>query len=782
MQGALNVLQLQVEAESFAELSGLGDHFREVDVVKYADLSTPLYMTDLNETSGDPVDIKKNNWWAEAIHAQPAWDYIDSKTDKPDDYKKIKVAVLEKGKLDKKDDIIDSDSVDVLPVKGTKHTDNHATLVTKIIAADHDPDEIRGVAAGEVDVKFTSMGKHILNDVKIKEGMWKNAKDEDGNVITELFIISLIKSNLEIGVEIFNNSWGFVPDSKALWKEKVKDDSDSEYRKYRAAYQKTSDDVSADLIIAMDELLNNKGKQYDFLIVQSAGNGYSRADEEELSYCSGIATKYTGSFANINDKTYHEALDKLKVDRLDTKLEDILNHIIVVGGAKQTKYGYASPEWAGFGDAVDIVGPAEHLIIDSNKGYDGTSFSAPMVTGTVALIWSEDRDMTGPEVKERLIKGSTMNVWGRNGEKELYPMLNVAGALGIKTDDSVSLPSHNYEDLLETYRTAVTEKWNPIELMEQGLGPSQLNTDFLPEDYGYALMDINNDGVDEMIAGVNFEDGESWIQEIYTIIHETPVKIFASGIRHSAEIHCDGTIEEIAVTSIPEGISEHSFYELGITGIKELKNGYEENAASETYKKLEEPGESGESMTLDEVKGLISRYEATQRINPSFTPFIIKDDEQLVISDEGIEDIVRKSYSMIEKPLGEVYLGELFENYYDYADGQNLYNSGIDTKLDFYKDVHEIFYPEVMDLAIENGMEFLINEAFALFWQPTEPISFYGPAYDLEVLRKDDVSFTVRQTKEIGPQDIGGTSYHIVFIIDYVKEDGKWLFAGAKKQ
>lgn len=233
------------------------------------------------------------------------------------------------------------------------------------------------------------------------------------------------------------------------------------------------------------------------------------------------------------------------------------------------------------------------------------------------------------------------------------------------------------------------------------------------------------------------------------------------------------------MTALGEGVSEAGYYKLSHDGIKSLKEGYEENAKHGTYKKLTEQRESMEEMGEEEVKRLGWKYEAIEVIEPSFTPFV---SEEVELSDDEIEDVVRGSYSELETSLREIYLGNLFEQYSDSLDGQKVWKSGVDANLPFYQDVHNVLYPEVEDLAVEDGMEFLINEAYSLFWQPTESVSFYGPAYDLEVLAKESERFRVKQTKEIGSQDIGGTSYDIVYVIDYVKKDGKWMFAGAKKQ
>ena len=134
---------------------------------------------------------------------------------------------------------------------------------------------------------------------------------------------------------------------------------------------------------------------------------------------------------------------------------------------------------------------------------------------------------------------------------------------------------------------------------------------------------------------------------------------------------------------------------------------------------------------------------------------------------------MKENYGKLEVILLEENINELYDKHYEIEDGQKIWESGVDPNGPFYEDVYELLYPKVKDLVAKEGMESLINEKYSLFWQPPAPISFYGPyEYDLEVLTKDNERFKVKQTKEIGPQDVGGDAYNLIYIIDYVKEDG----------
>ncbi|HSJ37577.1 MAG TPA: S8/S53 family peptidase [Planococcus sp. (in: firmicutes)] len=787
MQGSINMLQIQVEEVSLKELNHLADRLEKDSLVKFAGSSTPSFISDLNSNDvvtdseqADEANPGGYNWWAEAINAYSAWDYMD---ENEEEFEDVKVVVLESGKLDEKDDSINKKKVTVMPpanVKGRIYENKpHAKLVTKIIAAEKNSETIRGVAEPIAEIDFISMGNvspdEILGGIEASNNGSKS----------EAEIIGQLKTIIEDDdLVVINNSWGNPPDSETKWNEEENwFNRLSGYDEYLKATKESNDEISEQLIIALDGLLQS-GRD-NFLIIQSAGNGYSRTKNEVWDEATSLEAKYTGLYTNINKDTYKE-VSKL----VEAGLDEILNHIIIVGGAEQTsgKNAYQSPDWVSYGAAVDIAAPASDLFIDRDKEvgsykcplFCGTSFAAPMVSGAAALAWSYNPEMKAGEIKELLLDSAKEKVVETKGDKDSYPMLDMTAFLNAHPF---------YNSMIETYRTAINEQWGQSELVQKGLGPLNYDLQSLSSDYGYELRDINGNGKLELVLGVYREDGEAEIHEIYTLQNEKPIKLFEVGLRTNVNIYKDGTIKTCSSVQVGT-IIQCTFYQLNDDGTQQWQAEFEKSTGEDpVYKSLTDPDGLMAEVGIETIN---EKYKESDIIGHSFIPFVLnKEDEggELAevkknpeLSDDEIDYIMRENYRKLEMSLSGVYINNLFDTYYSLEDGQRIWDTGVNPNDPFYKDIYELLYPEVKELAVQEGMEFLINEAYSIFWQPTAPGSFYGPSYDLEVLTKDSGKFKVKQTKEIGPQDIGGTSYEIKYIIDFVKEDDKWKFAGAEKQ
>ncbi|RQW02931.1 MAG: hypothetical protein EH225_07775 [Calditrichaeota bacterium] len=65
--------------------------------------------------------------------------------------------------------------------------------------------------------------------------------------------------------------------------------------------------------------------------------------------------------------------------------------------------------FSNFGSKIDLVAPGAEILssgpADSYGQYNGTSFSAPMVSGVLALLWSADPLLADAEIKSRLLSG-----------------------------------------------------------------------------------------------------------------------------------------------------------------------------------------------------------------------------------------------------------------------------------------------------------------------------------------------------------------------------------------
>src|SRR5690606_8291416 len=112
-----------------------------------------------------------------------------------------------------------------------------------------------------------------------------------------------------------------------------------------------------------------------------------------------------------------------------------------------------------------------------------------------------------------------VNEEAENWDKITYPMLNLVAFLRTS--------SQHYNTLIENYQAAIEEEWSPTKLAELNMiSPFDFQEETFHPGFGYELRDINKDGIQELILGVNREDGRTWIQEIYTLVNDTPVKVF----------------------------------------------------------------------------------------------------------------------------------------------------------------------------------------------------------------------------------------------------------------
>ena len=785
LAGSLNMVQIKVDANNLKALEKRAKHLEQHELVKYASTSTPLFISDLhsdyvvkNIDTIDEANPDGNNWWAEAINAYSAWYYIDQHKDKFDE---VKVAVFESGKLEDPDDGVATsikDSVEIVPnleiQNRTYEYKSHAQLVTETIVAKENPKTIRGVAQPVVKARFISMGNIVQEEVE--EDLMAN--------VSEAELISLIKTTVEDEkVKVINNSWGFVPMSKEKWKEEnwLNKIFSSNYKRYFEAMKESNDHISKQLMVALDELL----KTEDVLFVQSAGNGYIRAKGEERDEKTALNAKYTGIFANINDSTFAEVEDKIEKD-----VEDILDHIIIVGGAMQTegKQGYQSPSWASYGDAIDIAAPAEDLFIEKegDEPTYGTSYAAPMVSGAAALIWSYHSDINAREGKQMLLHNATDEVRDEKGGKTYsYPLLNMTSFLNespynVSVYKTLMEELTVYKDLIELYRTAIKEQWSKERLIKNEIGPYYDHSEpMLFDDYGYEFRDINGDGVSEFVLGSYREDGKAEVQEIYTIQNDQPARIFVNGLRTNIHIYRDGTISE------SYGIRSMGYYQLNKDGTRELIDGYHLNDRGE-YEHIVDSS----PMTEKDIDEMVKKYNDIGIINHAFTPFVLDEAENEVsqqaenkeLSDEEAKRIMEENYKRLEAILLDISIDHLYQKHHTIDEAQSIWESGVDTNSPFYEDMYNLLISKVGNLVTDEGMESLINEKFSMYWQPPATISLYGPKPHLEVIEKEDDSFIIKQTKEIGPQEAGGKSIDIVYIVKYVKQDGSWKFAGAEKQ
>lgn len=245
-----------------------------------------------------------------------AWEY---------DTVKITVGVVDEG--------FDFEHEDYKNNIKSKHNENigkspeHGTRVTGIIAAEHN--NKKGLSGVNKNCDL------ILSEWKNPEGDAKeyvtDPVDNNDNfeiTTTDMIVGETVNQIIE-GAKVVNISAG------SMWYEKEDDN------KFNMLSHLEYIDREAE--VASVFLYNLLARNYDFVIVQSAGNGF---EDTMASY----DAKYNGMFCGI---TKNNCKCKTPITA-----EDIIGRIIVVGASKKPSEGkYVQASWSNAGSRVDICAP-----------------------------------------------------------------------------------------------------------------------------------------------------------------------------------------------------------------------------------------------------------------------------------------------------------------------------------------------------------------------------------------------------------------------------------------
>ena len=405
----INQYQVKVKEQSLEELKQLCSDLKKEDCIEDA-IFDQAFPMDGDNIPNDPWEKKwfqkegwseetpdGSNWWAEAIQMQSAWDLAVT-------LPSIKIGIVDNGFDTGHEDLKNR-------IKYTSLTNNkseHGTHVAGIIGAE--PNNKKGITGVAWNCE--------LYTYDWEESFIQKIVDKFGGVNWNTFnqILGGVVILREKGATIINISAGQSSSMSGQSRPKNAIDYNGHYSS-----------------LYLNQLLSNG---YDTVIVQSAGNGNSND-------CSVDAIN-NGLFASINKDNCYE--------NTKYKYKDIFDRVIIVGAAQHDgAQNYSQPSWSNAGDRVDICAPGDEIystvpggLSGKYKRLSGTSMATPIVTGIAALVWSNNKNLTGADVKSIVCDSANTkydvadNTSSKHPLNNSYRLVNAHLALQASSDYSSS--------------------------------------------------------------------------------------------------------------------------------------------------------------------------------------------------------------------------------------------------------------------------------------------------------------------------------------------------------
>ena len=405
--GGPHAFQILVKNSTLAQLIAMTEELIQIPSVLYACPEYPVqimgekldqnpWVEEPEESLGCEDDPNGLDWWAEAIGAYTAWEYANQ-------CKPIRVGIVDNGFYASHEDLLGQ--ITFVTNENCNNTEEHGTLVAGIIAAVNNDVGIRGIA--DTAMLYCA-------------DLWPDDVYYSYHTMAEY--VAVIHSFAQQDVRVVNNSWACIyPEEEswqALWPDFQGNYSDLlELRLTRDLIP------TAEFSIILIAQLIEAGYE-DMILVQGAGN-------------SGEDARYSGFFAGVTEEVYNAmpapVLEKL--DKAGITYEAVDLRILVAGAVENKRDSdgnYIIAEFSSHGETVDIFAPGMGIFSTIPSEYDfyyathsGTSLSAPMVTGSVALLWSIDPELSIAQLRQILLESGTVMAVGPG----TYPMLNVGAAV-----------------------------------------------------------------------------------------------------------------------------------------------------------------------------------------------------------------------------------------------------------------------------------------------------------------------------------------------------------------
>lgn len=358
----VNEYQLQVKENDIYSLLKIAENLRKNKNVSFATCNflrqysadsvpnDPFIYNNQDYTFGwDESRPNGANWWLEVTQTLSAWEYEEY-------FNPITVGIIDGGFDVNHEDLVGKIRFPNTFFEKNNAPDYHGMHVAGIIGANRN----NGIGVSGICDKADL----LCVDWHAEDGQ---------NWISELRIVTAFISLVKNGAKVINMSLG----------------ASSNLNPNNAFFWNILMELDGALFSYIMASLLSLG--YDFIVVQSAGNG---------DYLGNACDAFNnGNFCSIDKNNCVSFL-------AGVKRQDILDRILVVGSicnSHEEKTFYQSA-YSNYGDTVSIYAPGSDVYsCYTNNEYcflSGTSMSAPVVTGITSLVWSVNPKLSGAEVKK----------------------------------------------------------------------------------------------------------------------------------------------------------------------------------------------------------------------------------------------------------------------------------------------------------------------------------------------------------------------------------------------